>query len=81
MHFKRPQSNSRIAEEDRQALLKAYFAHYGQMWQQEPAALNRKLPREFFRELLDEIGSKLLSQAREVAGVRFVVPSRAEWSR
>jgi hypothetical protein len=67
MPFERHQPNSRLSKEDRRALLRDYFADYRLLWEREPSALNRKLPREVFRELLDEIGGKLLSKARELA--------------
>ena len=50
-------------------MLKDYFAYYKEEWHKDPSpsALNRKLPREAFRELLDAIGCTLRSKADELA--------------
>lgn len=67
MPFQRPTPDMKLCKEDREALLREYLAHYSCIAQEEPSALNRKLPREALQELLDEIGSALLARAGQLA--------------
>jgi hypothetical protein len=67
MKYRRPQPDSRLAKAARQELLHAYFHEYRPMAQQQPDALNRKIPRAAFAAVLDRIGGLLLEAAAELA--------------
>jgi len=56
-----------MAKEDRATLLREYFDHYRLAVANDPSALNQKIPRAAFADMLDRIGDLVLIEARRTA--------------
>lgn len=54
-------------QEEKPALLRDYVSHYEREAALDPTALNRKVQREAFSDLLDRIGGVLLEESRRMA--------------
>jgi hypothetical protein len=67
MTYERPQPAARLTTTDRERLLREYYAEYAQLSASEPDSLNRKVPREHFRELLGRVGALVLEEAARMA--------------
>ncbi len=68
MPFQRPKPGRSLDKEERAALLQSYINHYHEAAKDDVAALNQKIPREAFDDLLDRIGCLVLDHATAVAG-------------
>jgi hypothetical protein len=68
MPFQRPQPSRVLSRDERAALLQNYLSRYREALRENPEALNRKIPREAFGDLLDRIGCLLLEHTRALAG-------------
>jgi hypothetical protein len=68
MQYSRPQLKSKLAKQEKTALLNAYFEHYKREAAEDPRILNVKIPREALSDLLDQIGALLIDQSRRLAG-------------
>lgn len=67
MEYQRPRSSDKLSKSDRASLLALYNEFYGNIAKTNPDALNSKLPREVFEELLNRIGDLLLQESVKVA--------------
>lgn len=68
MTYQRPKSNITLTPSEKAELLNAYFEYYRQRAAGHgPGALNSKIPRGAFSELLDEIGSLLLTRSAKLS--------------
>lgn len=67
MTYIRPQAPQRLPKAERSEVLREYFEHYRALASTDPGALNQKIPREAFQDLLDRIGTLLLEEARRAA--------------
>jgi len=67
MKYKRPKNNTALSKKEKLALLAEYITYYQQVVSREPAALNRKVPREAFSDLLGEIGAIILRESPRLA--------------
>ena len=65
MTFQRPKPIRSLDNEERAALLRSYFSHYREVAKDDVKALNQKIPREAFDDLLDRIGCTLLDHAKQ----------------
>lgn len=65
--YERPRSKVQLSKDERAALLKECFAHYGALAKTDPNALNRKLPKAAFEPILDHVGRLLLDEAKRAA--------------
>lgn len=65
--FTRPANINALSKETKLTLPKDHVSHYEREAALEPTALNRKIPREAFSELLDRIGGLLLQESRKMA--------------
>jgi hypothetical protein len=67
--FSRPTSSTSLTKEAKVALLADYFAEYRALASENPSdsRLNVKVPRSVFSDLLDEIGTLLLTRADELS--------------
>jgi hypothetical protein len=61
--YLRPQAPQRLPKAERSEVLREYFEHYRVLASTDPGALNQKIPREAFQDLLDRIGTLLLEEA------------------
>ncbi len=67
MAYKRPTNEQKLSKSEKLDLLKDYAEHYRHLVATDKAALNRKVPRELFRDLLDHLGETLLSESAKLA--------------
>lgn len=67
MPYQRPHSVRIPNREVRAALLQSYFDHYRTVAKEDPMALNRKIPRAVFDNVLDQIGSLLIEKSSLLA--------------
>lgn len=67
MPYIRPQPKLKLTVPERQRLLQVYYQEYRELAQQDPSALNRKVPREALAALLNEIGGLVLRGAAALA--------------
>jgi len=67
MSYRRPVPISKLGKEQKVSMLGAYYEHYRQLAARDPYLLNRKIPREAFTDLVDQIGTLLVDQTRELA--------------
>ena len=65
--YVRPSHSSRLTAAEKTQLLNEHFAHYAALISQNPAALNVKVPRTAFDQLLNQIGSLLLAESKRLA--------------
>jgi hypothetical protein len=65
--FVRPKLERRLTPQEKADLLLEHINHYARLARQNPSALNAKVPREAFDELLDAIGCLLLTEASRLA--------------
>ncbi len=73
MSYTRPQNPKPLSKDEKIKLLREYFGSYEQTVSDDPTALNRKVPRVAFAELLDGIGSLLLEESRKLASEPGIV--------
>lgn len=66
MPYKRPQSEIKLSAEEKKDLLREYMAFYQTQVQMDIANLNKKIPREVFGTVLDEIGTILWQKSVEM---------------
>ena len=69
MAYQRPTNGSPLSKSEKLALLEEYIEHYRQLAATDPTVLNRKVPREAFREIVDRLGEMLLAESVKLAGV------------
>lgn len=67
MPFQRPHSAHTLTRDERAALILDYLNHYRDVAKIDPGALNRKVAREAFDNLLNQIGSLLLERSVALA--------------
>lgn len=67
MKYAHPKPSVKPAKEERSALLKEYFDLCRHQAAQDAGALNRKVPREAFRDLHERVGLLLLDEAKKLA--------------
>ncbi|MGC9198853.1 MAG: hypothetical protein ACP5E5_07925 [Acidobacteriaceae bacterium] len=66
MAYERPKSPS-LPPEEKRILLKQYVEHYWALYKRNPNALNAKLPKSAFDDLLNKLGEMLLAESRSLA--------------
>jgi len=64
MKFKRPTNAAALSKEQKVWLLKDYVAHCRSIAETDSNALNQKVPRDAFRDLLDQVGELLLRESQ-----------------
>lgn len=70
MAYERPKNElPLLSPEAKSDLLKQYFEHYQALYEQNPNALNTKLPRGEFNDLLNQLGEMLLANSRRLASI------------
>ncbi len=71
MAYERPKNETPLSSEAKSDLLKRYFAHYRAQAEKNPSdligVLNAKLPRDAFKDLLNELGEMLQSRSKSLA--------------
>ncbi len=67
MAYQRPTNRLPLSKSEKLDLLKDYVRHYQQLAAADPTALNRKVPREAFDDLLDRLGEMLLAESTRLA--------------
>jgi hypothetical protein len=67
MAYIRPQPASKLNKAQRQVVLRDYYEEYRRSVEGDPDLLNRKLPRDAFAELLDQVGELALHEAGALA--------------
>lgn len=67
MTYVRPQAPDRLPKAERSSILREYFEHYQRLAANDPGALNQKIRRDAFQDLLDRIGAILLAEAQRTA--------------
>lgn len=67
MPYQRPVNRKALSRDQKVSLLKEYTSHYEREVAHDPNALNRKVPREAFSELLDDIGTLLVQESARMA--------------
>lgn len=67
MSYKRPTNANPLTKADKVQLLREYSQYYRQLINTDQSAMNRKLPREAFAQLLDRIGQLLIEESRKMA--------------
>jgi hypothetical protein len=67
MAYERPENKLPLSPEEKPVLLKQYFEYYRGLYEKNPSALNAKLPRSAFDDLLNELGEMLLERSKSLA--------------
>jgi hypothetical protein len=67
MPYQRKSRDSKLSKKEREALLQDYWTFYRERTKIDPSALNRKIPREAFTDLLDELGALIIEKTNELA--------------
>ncbi|MCC5807973.1 MAG: hypothetical protein JJU00_16725 [Opitutales bacterium] len=67
MSYIRPKTKTKISPEDKADVLRDCIAHCQEAFQRDPESLNRKIPREIFSAVLDEVGALLVRRSAEIA--------------
>src|SRR5689334_14679205 len=67
MAYARPEPESKPGKPERKEMLEQYFSEYRAWAARDPSCLNRKVPREVFADLLDQVGALLLQQSAVLA--------------
>jgi hypothetical protein len=67
MAYERPKNKFPLSPEDKPVLLKQYFEEYRVLAKKDLGALNQKLPRKEFKNLLDALGEKILAESKSLA--------------
>lgn len=67
MKFRRPTNPAALSNEQKITLLRDYVAYCERIAAADPNALNQKVPRDAFSDLLDRIGELLLRESQTMA--------------
>ncbi|HKC00765.1 MAG TPA: hypothetical protein VKD23_18430 [Terriglobales bacterium] len=67
MAYERPTSRVKLSKQEKLDLLEDYIQHYRQLIASNKAALNQKIPRQLFADLLDQVGETLLTESAKLA--------------
>jgi hypothetical protein len=67
MPYVRPANNRPLSKQEKLRLLTEYAAHYRDAVLNDASALNRKIPREAFTDLLDRVGMLLVDESTRLA--------------
>jgi hypothetical protein len=67
MTYTRPTNKSPLSKAEKLDLLKDYIQHYRQLAATDANVLNRKVPREALRDLLDRVGELLLAESARLS--------------
>ena len=67
MPYQRPVNTNALSKEQKLSLLKEYICHYEREAALDQTVLNRKVPREAFSGLLDQMGDLLLQESMRIA--------------
>lgn len=73
MTYQRPKSENQLSPEEKKRLLSDYLAFYQTQVQIDIANLNKKVPRETFAAVMDEIGEILLRKSSEMVNDNEVI--------
>jgi hypothetical protein len=65
--YDRPTSRKKLSKAEKLDLLKGYTQYYRKLYAADKTVLNRKVPREAFKDLLDRIGGTLLAESVKFA--------------
>jgi hypothetical protein len=65
--YSRPTNKQKLSKQEKLDLLKEYAEHYRHLIATDRKALNRKVPRESFSDLIDMLGEMLLTQSAKLA--------------
>jgi len=67
MSYQRPQNDRPLSKAEKLQLLKAHALHYRMLAGTDPSALNRKVPRDAFSELIQRIGQNVVDESGTLA--------------
>ena len=67
MAYNRPTNKQKLSKPEKLDLLNDYAEHYRHLMATDKAALNRKVPRELFGDLMDQLGEMLLFESAKIA--------------
>jgi len=67
MSYQRRNPGVRHPKKEREVILREYWEFYRKESEVDPSVLNRKLPREVFADLLDEVGTLLVERATKLS--------------
>lgn len=67
MAYIRPTNKQKLSKPEKLDLLKEYAEHYRHLIETDRTALNRKVPRESFRDLMETLGEMLLTESAKLA--------------
>lgn len=67
MAYNRPTNKQKLSKPEKLDLLKDYAEHYRHLYEIDSKALNQKVPRDAFRDLMDTLGEMLLSESKKLA--------------
>jgi hypothetical protein len=73
MAYERPRNKSRLLKNQKDDLLKQYFEDYRALYEKDSSALNLKIPRGVFDDLLNELGEILLGESKRLANIEGAV--------
>jgi len=73
MKFKRPTNSAALSKDQKIALLRDYIVHCERLAASDPSALNQKVPRDAFSNLLDQVGDLLLRESNAISSRAGVV--------
>src|SRR4051812_11887770 len=68
MSYKHPKPGYKLNKQGRAEIMADYRTFYTELARKDPSALNRKVPREVFADLHDQVGRILLEEATRLAG-------------
>ena len=69
MGYERPENELPLSPKEKPVLLKQYFEYYRALYRENPSALNAKLPRDAFDDLLNELGEMLPAKSESLASI------------
>ena len=67
MAYNKPTNKQRLSKPEKLDLLKDYAEHYRHLYATDSKALNPKVPRKEFRDLMDKLGEILLTESAKLA--------------
>jgi hypothetical protein len=65
--YERPTNRLKLSMQEKMSLLREYLQYYSQLVATDETVLNRKVPRQCFGDLLDQIGELLLTGSAKLA--------------
>ena len=67
MPYERPKNMLPLSSDQKRSVLTEYYEYYRALYEKNRKALNAKLPRREFDDLLNELGEMLLAKSRHLA--------------